>query len=82
MEKKRRYMNVELHKGKEANDFRSFLKENDIYYEASEAYNMIHFEVLVNDIEGEDCNKYLSDPDFYWETERYYENEACTCWYV
>ena len=73
MQKQKNYRNVDLQKGRSADDFRRFLKEEDIYYEASENGNLIHFEVLVDDDEEEDCNGYLDNPDYYWSDERYYE---------
>ena len=51
--------NVELLKGKEADSFIRFLKENKIYYEASGAWNYIHFEVRVNEEEKTKCEVFL-----------------------
>lgn len=68
----RMYKNIDITKGKETDDFKRFLKENNIYYEPSENGNLIHFEILVNEDEEENCNDYLEDPDYYWSDERYY----------
>ena len=46
------YGNVDLNKA-DAEKFRKFLKENSINYEPSDAYPLVHFEVLVDSDETE-----------------------------
>ena len=55
----RRWHNVELENGTEADGFRQFLKDNGIRFETSGAYNLVHFEVLVNTEEMESCDTFL-----------------------
>ena len=38
---------------------KAFLKENNIYYELSEAYSYYHFEILADKIELEKINMFL-----------------------
>ena len=42
-----------------AEQFKIFLKKNKIKYEASSCYNLIHFEVLVDDELTSRCNDWL-----------------------
>lgn len=44
-----------------AEKFGQFLKANGVYYEASGCYNLIHFEVLVNEAETEVVNMWLEE---------------------
>ena len=55
---KKSWKNVELSKGS-AESFKQFLKANGIRYEASGCYNLIHFEVLVDDRQTEMCDDFL-----------------------
>ena len=45
----------------EAEMLKDFLDENDIEYEASEAYNLIHFEINVNEYEKEAINGFIDE---------------------
>ena len=56
----RKWLNTELTKD-EAEMFKDFLDENDIEYEASEAYNLIHFEINVNEYEKEAINGFIDE---------------------
>ena len=40
---------------------KDFLDENEIEYEASEAYNLIHFEINVNEYEKEAINGFIDE---------------------
>lgn len=56
---KKTWKNVELKES--ADKFRTFLKENEIRYEASYAgYGYTHFEVYVNNTETEMCDAFLN----------------------
>lgn len=46
----RRYYSVELNK-EDAEKLKAFLKSKEIYFEPSSCYNLIHFEVKVNEAE-------------------------------
>ena len=46
----RKYYNVELNKD-DAEKLKAFLKLNGIYFEPSACYNLIHFEIKVNEEE-------------------------------
>lgn len=52
------WLSVNLNK-EVAKAFRSFLKALGIKYEASENYELIHFEVLVDDDELDICDEFL-----------------------
>lgn len=56
----RKWLNTELTKD-EAEMLKDFLDENDIEYEASEAYNLIHFEINVNEYEKEAINGFIDE---------------------
>ena len=56
----RKWLNTELTKD-EAEMLKDFLDENDIEYEASEAYNLIHFEINVNEYEKEAINEFIDE---------------------
>lgn len=58
----RTYYNVELTKG-DAEKLKAFLKENGIYYEPSSCYNLIHFEIKVNEAELKMVNDFLDALD-------------------
>ena len=57
---KRRWMNVELEK-ETAERFGDFLKVNGYKYESSGCFNLVHFEVYVNDEEVKACNEWLQN---------------------
>lgn len=54
----RTWKSVELEKAK-ADKLRKFLKGKGIRYEASECYNLIHFEILCNGDEVKEINAVL-----------------------
>lgn len=54
------FYNVELNK-EEAEKLKAFLKYNGIYFEPSECYNLIHFEVKADETELEKVNKFLAE---------------------
>ena len=56
----RKWLNTEVTK-EEAEMLKDFLNENDIEYEASEAYNLIHFEINVNEYEKEAINGFIDE---------------------
>ena len=56
----RKWLNTELTKD-EAEMLKDFLDENEIEYEASEAYNLIHFEINVNEYEKEAINGFIDE---------------------
>ena len=56
----RKWLSTELTK-EEAEMLKDFLNENDIEYEASEAYNLIHFEINVNEYEKEAINGFIDE---------------------
>ncbi len=45
----------------EAEMLKDFLDENDIEYETSEAYDLIHFEINVNDYERNAINDFIDE---------------------
>ena len=57
---KRTWKNVELNK-MDAEKLGSFLYENDIEFEESECYNMVHFEVNVDEYEEDAVNDFLDE---------------------
>jgi hypothetical protein len=56
----RRWLNTEV-TVEEAAMLKDFLDENEIEYEASEAYNLIHFEINVNEYEKEAINGFIDE---------------------
>lgn len=54
------FYNVELNK-QDAEKLKAYLKENNIYFEPSECYSLIHFEVKVDEAELEKVNKFLAE---------------------
>ena len=52
------FYNVEL-KRDEAEKLKAYLKENKIYFEPSACYNLIHFEIKVNEEELKQVNGFL-----------------------
>lgn len=52
------FYNVELNK-EDAEKLKAYLKENGIYFEPSSCYNLIHFEVKVDEVELEMENKVI-----------------------
>ena len=55
----RKYLNCELNKVF-AERFKTFLKQQDIKYEASSAWCLVHFEYLVNDEEAQMCDDFIA----------------------
>lgn len=62
LKQERTLYNVELTKEK-AEDLQRYLRNHNIYFEPSEAYNLIHIECLLNDIELDLVNEFLSRKD-------------------
>ena len=56
----RTYGKCELEK-ELAEEFKKFLKAKGYYYEASDCWNLTHFEILLNDEELEICRKWLDE---------------------
>ena len=56
----RTWLNTEVTK-EEAEMLKDFLDENDIEYETSEAYNLIHFEINVNEYEKDAINCFIDE---------------------
>lgn len=56
----RTWLNTEVTK-EEAEMLKDFLDENDIEYETSEAYDLIHFEINVNDYEKDAINCFIDE---------------------
>ena len=54
----RKWLNVELTVGNTMT-FTEFLRNNNIKYETSECYNLIHIEVYVNENERNMCDVFL-----------------------
>ena len=54
------FYSVELNK-EDAEKLKVYLKENGIYFEPSSCYNLIHFEVKVDDAELKMVNAFLED---------------------
>ena len=55
---RRTWYNVELPKSK-AELLKGYLKDHSIYFEPSEVYYLIHFEILMNEIEASLVNSFL-----------------------
>ena len=56
----RTWLNTEVTR-EEAEMLKDFLDENDIEYETSEAYDLIHFEINVNDYERNAINDFIDE---------------------
>lgn len=56
----RHFYNVELNKD-DAEKLKAYLKDNGIYFEPSSCYNLIHFEIKVDEAEAEKVNKFLTE---------------------
>lgn len=56
----RTWLNIEV-TTEEAEMLKDFLDENDIEYETSEAYDLIHFEINVNDYERNAINDFIDE---------------------
>lgn len=54
------FYSVELNK-KDAEKLKAYLKDNGIYFEPSSCYNLIHFEVKVDDAELKMVNAFLEN---------------------
>jgi hypothetical protein len=53
------FYNVELNQNK-ADKLKVFLKNNNIYFEPSQNYNLIHFEIEADENEANKVNEFLS----------------------
>lgn len=56
----RTWLNTEV-TTEEAEMLKDFLDENDIEYETSEAYDLIHFEINVNEYEKDAINCFIDE---------------------
>ena len=56
----KRFYNAELNK-ENAEKLKAYLKENGIYFEPSACYNLVHFEIKVDEAELEKVNKFLAE---------------------
>lgn len=56
----RTWVNTELKK-KEADELKEFLDENDIEYESSECYDLIHIEINVNEYERQSVEEWMEE---------------------
>ena len=56
----RTWLNTEI-TTEEAEILKDFLDENDIEYETSEAYDLIHFEINVNEYERNAINDFIDE---------------------
>ena len=56
----RRYLSVELNPGQEEMAFKAFLRDHKIKAESSGCFNLVHFEVLVDETERELCDEFLA----------------------
>jgi hypothetical protein len=56
----RTWLNTEV-TVEEAEMLKDFLNENDIEYETSEAYDLIHFEINVNEYEKDAINCFIDE---------------------
>lgn len=56
----RTWLNTEV-TVEEAEILKDFLDENDIEYETSEAYDLIHFEINVNEYEKDAINCFIDE---------------------
>lgn len=54
----RKFYNVELNKA-DAEKLKAYLKDNGIYFEPSACYNLVHFEIKMNEAELKMVNDYL-----------------------
>ena len=54
------FYNVELNK-EDAEKLKAYLKENGIYFEPSSCYNLVHFEIKVDEAEAKKVNKFLAE---------------------
>ena len=54
----KKYYSTELDT-KTSEALKVFLKQNNIYFEPSACYNLIHFEILASEAELEKVNKFL-----------------------
>lgn len=55
----KKWANVELDKGRESDAFRAYLIDKGVVYEASEAWNMIHFEFEMSDDDMQEAAEVL-----------------------
>lgn len=52
------FYNVELNHEK-ADQLKAFLKDNNIYFEPSQCYNLVHFEIKADENEVQKVNNFL-----------------------
>ena len=55
-----KYYSVELNKD-DAEELKTFLKSNGIYFEPSSCYNLIHFEIKVDEVELKRVSDFLEN---------------------
>ena len=56
----KQYYNVELNRD-DAEKLKAYLKENGIYFEPSSCYNLIHFEIKVDEAELKMVDSFLEN---------------------
>lgn len=56
----KKWYSVELNH-EQAENLKAFLKENQIYFEPSACYNLIHFEIKMDGAEAKMVNDYLEN---------------------
>ena len=56
----KKFYGVELNR-EDADKLKVYLKANGIYFEPSECYNLIHFEIKMDEAEFEKVNKFLEN---------------------
>lgn len=54
------FYSVELNKD-DAEKLKAYLKSNGIYFEPSSCYNLVHFEIKVDEAELKKVNKFLAE---------------------
>lgn len=56
----RTWVNIELEKA-EADELKEFLVENDIEFESSQCFDLIHIEINVNEFEKESIEEWIKE---------------------
>lgn len=56
----RTWVNIELEKT-EADELKEFLVENDIEFESSQCFDLIHIEINVNEFEKESIEEWIKE---------------------
>lgn len=54
------FYNVELNH-EAADKLKVFLKDNNIYFEPSQCYNLVHFEIKADENEAQTINNFLNE---------------------